>query len=80
MDPALAFSVSTLHGQVIAPGTERVASVSEVEGYRPGADIRFFLYRVSGDRATYAAILDASAAQLASQGYRVEISPSVLGQ
>lgn len=80
VDPNPGLGVETLRGRVIAPGATAVVTVAEVEGYRPGADVRFFLYRVTGGYATFRAVLDVSVAELARHGYRVELAAAALGR
>lgn len=68
------FPAAQLGSRLVAPGSTARVPTTEVQAYRAGADVRFFIYRVAGGRATLRGTLDAPAAELARPGYRLRIT------
>ena len=60
-------AVATFGVGVIAPGATEIVHGVDIDGFRVGADVRFFLYRVSGGQARYVTSFDMPAARLTAR-------------
>ena len=79
IDPLLSADVDPLFSsRVMPPGASSTVPLTAVGSYRTGADVRLFVYRVSGTRASFRGLVDAGSAQLASSRFRIEISGETL--
>lgn len=68
------FPAAQLGSRLVPPGRTAQVPIAEVQSFRAGADVRFFIYRVAGGRATLRGTLDAPAAELARPGYRLRVT------
>ena len=64
---------STFGAGVIAPGASVIVHGNDIEGFRVGADVRFFLYRVSGGQARWVTSFDVPAASLTARINRIDV-------
>lgn len=66
--------------RLVVPGGRRLVHVSQISGYRPGADIRIFLYRIQQGRSIFFDVRDVSAASLVASAFTVDIPASAFQQ
>ncbi len=76
VDPVPERSAAEERDRLILPGGQRQVELSQIYGYRPGKDIRIFLYRIRQARSVFVGVRDVSAASLRASGYTVEIRAS----
>lgn len=74
VDPVAAFDLNPSQAaRVVAPGAAASVPLTDLWGYRPGADVRLFVYTVSASRATWRGVVDATGAQLTTSRFTIEI-------
>ena len=79
IDPRLSVNVDPLFAsRVMPPGASSTVLLTAIDGYRTGADVRLFVYTVTGSRASLRGLVDAGSAQLSSSRFRIEISTATL--
>ena len=74
IDPAPETAAANFDGQTVAAGQEVEVRPAQIEGYREGKPVTLFIYRISGDRATFARALVAPGGTS-----RITITPQALG-
>lgn len=72
------FPASYLGGRLVAPGRTAAVPTADIDSYRAGGDVRFFIFRVAGGQATLRGVLDAPAAAAARPGYRLRVTAAWL--
>lgn len=74
VDPILSFPLKNNQMTLIQPDESLVISSEEIDGdYRPGKDMRVFLYTVREDSAHLSSLLDLTHEKLEQYGFRVAI-------
>ena len=66
-------AAATFGAGVIAPRAAGIVHGSDIEGFRVGADVRFFLYRISGGQARWVTSFDVPAARLTARLNRIDV-------
>ena len=66
-------TVRTFGTNVAAPGKTVTTRGSAIDGFRVGADVRLFLYRVVGGQATFAATFDVLASQFLLPAHVIDL-------
>lgn len=66
--------------RMVLPGGSLVVPAQLVEGYRAGADVRFFVYDLAGADAVYRTHLTLTGAQLSASDFRVELSAASIAR
>lgn len=71
---------SAVLDRMVLPGGSLVVPARFIEGYRAGADVRFFLYSLEGADAVYSTDVTVTGAQLWVNDFRVELSDASIAK
>jgi hypothetical protein len=74
--PSQAISDSNFRGSTLAPGGEQIVNPATIEAYSPGADLRFYLFRIRAGRALISGEITYTNAQLQATNGVIAISSS----
>lgn len=75
VDPNLHFKVGPNQERLLQPGESITLTSQEIQGdYRPGDDVRFFLWEVTNGEAELKGMLTLTYEELRQRDFRVEIS------
>ena len=72
-DPNPKLPTTALGGRILSPNQEATVLPAQIEGYREGMGVAFFIYRVSGDSASFATSVVAPETRPTGRSYRVTI-------
>ena len=72
-DPNPRVPTTLLEGRILVPDQEVTVLPAQIEGYREGMGVAFFIYRVSGDSASFATSVVAPETRPTGRSYRVTI-------
>jgi hypothetical protein len=76
--PVFAIADSNFRGRTVVPGGDLVVPPSTIEAYFPGADIRFYLYRIREGRAKISGTITYISAELRATHGVVTVSTAAL--
>lgn len=76
-DPNPQLPTTALEGRILVPDQEVTVVPAQIEGYREGEGVTFFIYRVSGETATFATSIVAPETRPPGGSYRVTVSPDL---
>lgn len=74
-DPNPEFPAANLGTRIVLPGQEKLVAPADIQGYRPGASVTFWIYRVAAGQARFVRAVTAPGMRDRGPEYRVVIEP-----